>query len=354
MNTRRSFLGGTAVALGATMLGSSATKAQPSATTLKLATSWPKGFPIFEFAANHFSERVLELSGGTLNIQVDSANKHKAPFEVFDFVQQGIYDLGHTASYYWKSVAPVMSILTTTPFGMNVAEQNAWFWSGGGNELMQEAYQPYNLLSFNAGNTGVQMGGWFRKEINSLEDLQGLKIRVPGLAGEVYAAVGAVPVTIPGGELYTALERNTIDALEWVGPHLDVNMGFHQVADFYYTGWHEPAAELQYLVNKAAWSSLSDSQQAILQTAMNETSFLMMAESTQLNALTWSEMSKDAPNVKLRNFPDEVLNALKLATNEKLEELASSSELAQRIVRSQQQFLDKVRPWTRLHTLPGS
>lgn len=352
MNTRRSFLGGAALALGATVIGGVSAQAQETATTLKLATSWPKGFPIFEFAANHFSERVLQLSGGTLNIQVDSANKHKAPFEVFDFVQQGIYDLGHTASYYWKSVDPVMSVLTTTPFGMNVAEQNAWFWSGGGNELMHEAYKPYSLLSFNAGNTGVQMGGWFRKEIHSLNDLQGLKIRVPGLAGEVYAAVGAVPVTIPGGELYTALERNTIDALEWVGPHLDVNMGFHQVADYYYTGWHEPAAELQYLVNQATWGSLSESHKAILQTAMNETSFLMMAEATQLNAKTWSELSNDAPNVKLRNFPEEVLDALKEATKEKLEELASSSDLAKRIVHSQQSFLEKTRPWTRLHTLP--
>ncbi len=349
--SRRSFLGIAGATAGATVLGATTSRAQASAVTLKLATSWPKGFPIFEFAATHFANRVEALSGGSLRVHIDSANKHKAPFEVFDFVQQGIYDMGHTAGYYWKSVDPVMSVLTTTPFGMNVAEQNAWFWGGDGMALMQEAYGKYNLLSFNAGNTGVQMGGWFRKEIKTIADLQGLKMRVPGLAGEVYAAVGAVPVTIPGGELYTALERNTIDALEWVGPHLDVKMGFHQVADFYYTGWHEPAAELQYLVNQEKWKSLSEAHRAVLKTAMNESSFLMMAEATQLNAQTWQDLEKDAPNVQIRSFPPDVVEALKHATNVKLQELAATSELAARIVKSQQEFLALVKPWTNLHVL---
>ncbi|WP_455199291.1 TRAP transporter substrate-binding protein, partial [Kaarinaea lacus] len=214
---------------------------------LTLAETWPANFPIFGDATKNMAKMAETMSNGRLIITIDSKNKHKAALGIFDMVRSGQYDMGHSASYYWKGKVPETLYFTTMPFGMTAPEQYGWFYFGGGMELMEKLYDKYGLLSFPGGNTGNQMGGWFQKEINSIDDLKGLKMRIPGFAGEVLAKVGAKPTNIPAGELYTALERRTIDALEWVGPSLDLRMGFHKIAPYYYTGWHEPATELQFL-----------------------------------------------------------------------------------------------------------
>ncbi|MCG7198292.1 TRAP transporter substrate-binding protein [Marinobacter pelagius] len=318
--------------------------------TLRLAETWGPNFPIFGDTTKRFAELAEEMSDGRLRIRIDSSNKHKAPFGVFDMVKAGQYDLGHSASYYWKGKVPETLFFTSMPFGMTAIEQYAWFYHGEGMELMQEVYGPHNLLSFPGGNTGVQMGGWFRKEINSLEDLQGLKMRIPGFAGEVFAEVGVSPTNIPPGELYTALERNTIDAVEWVGPALDLRLGFQQIADYYYTGWHEPATELQFLVNKKTWEELPKDLQAILKTAMRVSAYDMLVQSQHANAEAWANIKQEHPNVQIKQFPKDVFQAMVAANEKLLKEAAAENELAARIVESQEEYLEKTRAYTDIST----
>ncbi|MEL0628978.1 TRAP transporter substrate-binding protein [Psychromonas aquatilis] len=313
---------------------------------LKLAESWGPNFPVFGDAVKNMVKMADEMSDGRLKIRVDSANKHKAPFGVFDMVKIGQYDIGHSASYYYNGKVPNTLYFTTMPFGMTASEQYAWFQYGGGQELMDEVYGKHNLVAFPGGNTGVQMGGWFRKEINSVEDLQNLKMRIPGFAGEVLAKLGATPVNIPPGELYTSLERNTIDALEWVGPSLDLRMGFHKIAPYYYMGWHEPATELMFIVNKKKLATLPADLQAILKVAMHKASYDMYIQSYASSAENWDTMTSEFPDIQVKTFPPEVLSAIKKANDEILSEKASKDPLAAKIIKSQQDYLKLVRVWT--------
>ncbi|MBL1271419.1 MAG: TRAP transporter substrate-binding protein [Oceanospirillales bacterium] len=314
--------------------------------TLKMAETWGPNFPIFGDTTKNFAKSVEAMSNGRLKIRIDSANKHKAPLGVFDMVKAGQYDMGHSASYYWKGKVPETLFFTSMPFGMNAIEQYAWFYHGGGMELMQEVYAPHNILSFPGGNTGVQMGGWFREEIKSLEDLQGLKMRIPGFAGEVFAEVGVNPTNIAPGELYTALERNTIDAVEWVGPALDLRLGFQQIADYYYTGWHEPATELQFLVNKKVWEKLPADLQEIMRVAMRTASYDMLVMSQHANAEAWANIKKDYPNVQIKQFPQDIFQAMYDANKKLLKEVSENNEQAARIVKSQEDYLEQSRAYT--------
>jgi TRAP-type mannitol/chloroaromatic compound transport system substrate-binding protein len=286
------------------------------------------------------------MSNGRLKITIDSKNKHKAPFGIFDMVKAGQYDMGHSASYYWKGKDPNTLFFTTMPFGMTAPEQYGWFYYGGGMELMEKVYDKHNMLSFPGGNTSNQMGGWFRKEINSLDDLKGLKMRIPGFAGEVLAKLGASPTNIPAGELYTALERNTIDALEWVGPSLDLRMGFHKIAPYYYTGWHEPATELQFMINKKSWEKLPADLQEILRVSMRVAAYDMYAQSYHESAVNWATIKSEYPDIKVKTFPEEVLDAMRKANQELLAETAGDDPLAKEIIDSQAAYLDKARNWT--------
>jgi TRAP-type mannitol/chloroaromatic compound transport system substrate-binding protein len=243
---------------------------------------------------------------------------------------------------------PETLFFTSMPFGMNAIEQYAWFYHGGGMELMQEVYEPHNMLSFPGGNTGVEMGGWFRNEINSLEDLEGLKMRIPGFAGEVFAEVGVNPTNIAPGELYTALERNTIDAVEWVGPALDLRLGFQQIADYYYTGWHEPATELQFLINKDTWEELPADLQEIMRVAMRTASYDMLVHSQHANAEAWANIREEHPNVQIKQFPDEVFDAMYAANEKLLDEAAEDSEMAAKIIDSQLNYLEQSRAYTNI------
>ena len=312
----------------------------------KLAMTWGATLSPFTDAVQSMASMVEKMSGGNFVIQVDAANKHKAPFGVLDMVKLGQYDMAHTASYYWKGKDVNLMPLTTMPFGMTAPEQYAWFYHGGGMELMQKAYAPHNMYSFPGGNTGMQMGGWFRKEINSLADLQGLKMRIPGFAGEVLAKLGLTVTNIAPGELYTSLERGTIDALEWVGPGMDVKMGFHKVAPYYYTGWHEPATELQFLVNKKKFDKLSDKNKEILRVAMRDASYDMYIQNYHMSAEAWSQIATEYPNIKIKTFPKDVMDAMKKANEELLVEYSKQSPLLKEILDSQKAYLKKVRPWT--------
>lgn len=333
----------------ALMVATSASTAFAAKTyTLRLAETWPPNFPIFGDATKNMAKMASEMSNGRLKIKIDSKNKHKAPFGIFDMVRAGQYDMGHSASYYWKGKDPNTLYFTTMPFGMTAPEQYAWFYYGGGMDLMKKVYDKYGLLSFPGGNTGNQMGGWFRKEIKSLDDLKGLKMRIPGFAGEVLAKLGAKPTNIPPGELYTALERNTIDALEWVGPSLDLRMGFHKVAPYYYTGWHEPGTELQFLVNKKKFDKLPKDLQAILVTAMKTAAYDMYAQSYHESAVNWKKIKSDYPNIKIRTFPKEVLSAMYKANEDLLAERAAKDPLAKEIIDAQESYLRMVRAWTNI------
>ena len=314
----------------------------------RLAETWPTNFPIFGDASRNMAKMVKEMSNGRLIIKIDSRNKHKAPFGVFDMVKAGQYQMGHSAAYYWKGKDINTMFFTTMPFGMIAPESYAWFYYGGGMELMEKVFARHNMLSFPGGNTGNQMGGWFKKEINSLEDLKGLKMRIPGFAGEVLAELGAKPTNIPAGELYTALERNTIDALEWVGPSLDLRMGFHKIAPYYYTGWHEPAAELHFMVNKREFSKLPKDLQQILVVAMKAAAYDMYAQEMHESGRNLASMKADYPNIKVRTFPAEVMKALREANEKKIKEFEQKSPLTKEIIESQRAYLKQIRPWTKI------
>lgn len=313
----------------------------------RLAMSWPDGTPMLANAAVRFARNVEKMSGGRIQIIVDSPGRHKAALGVFDMVRNGAYELGHTASYYYKGKDPATTFFTTTPFGMTPTEINAWYYYGGGLALLQKVYARHNIVAFPAGNTHIQMGGWFRKEIKSLKDLKGVKMRIPGHAGEVAGKAGMKPVNVPPGELYTALERGTIDAVEWVGPANDVKMGFQKIAPYYYTGWHEPGPALHVFVNKDVYEALPPDLQTIISISAKEASFDMLSESFYRNTIEWEKM-KQQGDIQIRTFPKEVLDAFKQANHELLIEAAGKSPYAKAVIESQQSFLKKAHDWSKI------
>jgi TRAP-type mannitol/chloroaromatic compound transport system substrate-binding protein len=312
----------------------------------KLAMTWSSTLTPFANAAFNLSEKVKKMSGGDFIIRVEGAEKHKAALGILDMVKGGQYEMGHTASYYWKGKEISSVFFCTVPFGMNATEQLAWFYHGGGMELMQDTFDKFGVLSYPGGHSGVQMGGWFKKQINSLDDLKGLKMRIPGLAGEVFAKLGVNVTNIPPGELYTSLDRGTIDALEWVGPAMDIRMGFHKIAPFYYTGWHEPATELQFLVNKKKYDRLSAEHKAILEAAMQASSMEMSIENFAGSAEAWSQMKSEFPNIKVKEFPQPVLKAMKQAADELYEKYAAENANFKKVMASQAAFMKKARDWS--------
>ena len=325
-------------------------KAEKQVITWKLAQTWGTGFPIFGDAVIKMTDMVKEMSGGEFEIRIDSANKHKAAFGILDMVKAGQYEMGHSASYYWKGKDPNTMFFSTMPFGMIAPEQYAWFYYGGGMELMKKVYDEHGVYAFPGGNTGNQMGGWFRKEINTFDDLDGLKMRVPGFAGEILSKLGVVVTNIAPGELYTALDRGTIDALEWVGPALDLRMGFHKVAPYYYTGWHEPGTELMYFFNKDSMAKLPDWAISILKNAARLTAYNMTTHTFAENAENWSTISEQFPNVQVKEFPPEVMAALRDSNNALLASEMQRSEVAKKVLESRAAYLKKARAWTQIGT----
>ena len=317
-----------------------------STTTLKICLSWPKTLPIMGEGILWFAKRVKEVSGGSIKIKVYGANELVPALGVFDACSKGLIDGFHSGPYYWKGKNPSFSLFTAYPFGMIADEMMAWFDFGGGMELWRELYAKYNLIPFKGGNSGNQMGGWFRKPIKSLEDLKGLKMRIPGLGGEVMASLGVKPVNIPAGELYTALERGVIDATEWVGPALDIKMGFYKVAKYYYSGWHEPGTNLELTFNKKKFEKLSKEQQAIIESVANEMNARMLAQFQYENGIALKKILDDKYGVKLSTFPNDVNEAAKVAIKKILEENANKNKDFARVYESIQSFFLINTKWT--------
>lgn len=273
----------------------------------KMVTSWPKNTPGLGVNAENVARVINEMSGGRLLIHVYGANELVPAMGVFDAVSSGSVEMGHAGSYFWRGKVPAAQFFTSVPFGMNAQELYGWINHGGGLELWRELYAPFNLIPFPSGNTGVQMAGWFNREINSVADLRGLKMRIPGLAGEVFNAAGGTSVNIPGGELYTALQTGVIDAAEWVGPENDLAFGFQQIAKYYYyPGWHEPGPSMELIVNKTAFESLPSDLQAIVTYATRAMSQDMLDSYTAHNSRALKELVENQ-GVQIRKLPDEVL-----------------------------------------------
>jgi TRAP-type mannitol/chloroaromatic compound transport system substrate-binding protein len=311
----------------------------------KLVTTWPKNFPGLGSGAENLARYVDEMSGGRLKIHVYGAGEIVPAFEIFDAVSQGVADAGHGAAYYWKGKVPSSVFFTAIPFGMNAQEMNGWLHYGGGLELWREAYAPFNLIPFAGGSTGVQMAGWFNREINSIADLQGLKMRIPGLAGEVFAEAGGTAVTIPGGELYTSLQTGVIDAVEWVGPYNDLAFGLHEVARYYYyPGWHEPGSMLEFIVNRNSFEALPADLQAIVTHAARAANQDMLDEFTARNNAALTDLVTNH-GVQLRRLPDEILLALYRGSETVMRKLVAEDPLAAKVHASYQKFYEGVRAY---------
>lgn len=314
---------------------------------LKLATSWPAHFPIMGTGVDALAKRCGELSGGSLEIKVYPKNILVPALQVFDATSAAQIDMFHSGVYYWKGKNPAFSIFGGMPLGLTSEEMITWMKFGGGYELWRELYGKFNLYPIIGGTTGPQMGGWFKKEIKSLEDLQGLKMRIPGLGGEVMKKLGVNPVLLPAGDIYTSLERGTIDATEWVGPYLDKMMGFDKAAPFYYTGWHEPGSILEITLNKARWEKLSSEHQAIITTACEEMTGTMLQEFRYKNAQALQELPD---SVQIKSFPKDMMDAAKIALGEVLESESQKSTDFKRVLESYQAFAKLNKPWDDIST----
>ncbi|MCX2830744.1 TRAP transporter substrate-binding protein [Microbulbifer thermotolerans] len=311
----------------------------------KLVTTWPKNFPGLGSAPQRFAENVERMSGGRMKIKVYGAGELVPAMGVFGAVSEGAAQMGHGAAYYWKGKVPAAQFFTAVPFGLNAQEMNGWLHYGGGLELWEEVYAPFNLIPLAGGSTGVQMAGWFNKEINSVEDLKGLKMRIPGLGGEVLSRAGGIAVNIPGGEVYTALQTGVIDATEWVGPYNDLAFGFYQIADYYYyPGWHEPGSILEFIVNKTAFEKLPEDLQAIVRTAARAANQDMLDEYTARNNRALVELV-EKHGVQLKRLPDDVIAHLQKISTQLLQETAAEDPQFARVYKAFKEFEGNVLPY---------
>ena len=308
----------------------------------RLVTSWPKNYPGLGMAPERIADLVEEMSDGQMKITVYGAEEQVPAFGVFDAVSSGSHQMGHSGGYFWKGKVPAAQFFTSVPFGLTADEINAWVNRGGGLELWREIYAPFNIYPIPAGNTGTQMFGWFNKEINSLEDVKGLKMRIPGIGGEVLKEAGGIPVTLPGGELFTALQTGVIDATEWVGPYNDLTFGFHQAAKYYYyPGWHEPGPMLELLINIDAWNSLPNHLQVIIETATKAVNQDMLDEYLAKNNQALTELV-EVHGVELRRLPDDVIEEFREISNKILDDLAKEDETIAKVYESYLNFKNNV------------
>jgi TRAP-type mannitol/chloroaromatic compound transport system substrate-binding protein len=310
-----------------------------------MVTAWPKNFPGLGTNANLLAQMINTMSGGRIKIKVYGAKELVPAFEVFDAVSNGVAELGHSGAYYWKGKSATTQFFSAVPFGLTAQEMNSWLYYGGGMELWRELYQPFGIIPAATGNSGVQMAGWFNREINSFEDLSGLKMRMPGLGGEVLRRAGGTTVNIPGGELFTALQTGTLDATEWVGPYNDLAFGLHKVAKYYYyPGWHEPGSTMECLINEKAFNSLPKDLQEIILVACKAANLDMLSEYTARNHQAL-KILVDEHGVKVMALPDEVLKRLLALSVDVVAELADSDAMARRVYDSVMNFKQQVSAW---------
>ncbi|MEC7804165.1 MAG: TRAP transporter substrate-binding protein [Pseudomonadota bacterium] len=314
----------------------------------KMVTTWPPNFPGFGSGVNQLVKNIETASAGRLRIKIYAASELVPAFEVFDAVSRGTAEIGHGAAYYWKNKTPASQFFTAIPFGMNVMEMNGWMYYGGGLDLYRELYArpQFNLVPFPAGNTGVQMGGWFNKPINSLADLQGLKMRIPGIGGEVLKRAGGTPVTLPASEIFTALQTGSIDAAEWVGPYNDMALGLQDAARYYYyPGWQEPGPLLECIVNQDAWAGLPPDLRAIVELACGTLNDQMMAEFFARNADSLARLEQNA-DVEIRPFPNDVLHELRRYTGEVLADMVAKNPDVAKVYESFAAYRARAARWS--------
>jgi len=317
----------------------------------KMVTTWPKNFPGLGTGANKLAELIGEMSGGRMKVKVYGARELVPAFEVFDAVAQGTAQMGHGAAYYWKGKSEAAQFFSSVPFGMTGQEMNGWLYYGGGLELWTELYAPFGLVPAPAGNTGVQMGGWFNKEIKSVADLAGLKMRIPGLGGEVLKRLGGTPVNLPGGELFTSLESGTIDATEWIGPYNDLAFGLYKAAKYYYyPGFHEPGTTLEAIINKEALAALPADLQAIVRNACKVVNQDMLAEYTARNPGALQTLIRKY-GVEVRPYPKDVIAKLRKVSEEVVAEVAHKDEQSRKVYASYHEFLQQSLEWSRISEL---
>ena len=350
---RRQFLKGAAVASGAAVTGVAASSFPKPAISqdmreLKMVTTWPKNFPGLGTGAQRVADRITAATDGRLTVKLFAAGELVPAFESFDAVSSGTADCLHAAAYYWQGKNKAFNFFTAVPLGFTANELNAWVYHGGGQELWDELAAGFNLKGLLAGNTGVQMGGWFNKEINSLEDMKGLTMRMPGLGGEVLRRIGASAVALPGGEIFPALQSGAIDATEWVGPWNDLAFGFYKITKhYYYPGFHEPGSGLECTWNLDVWESFSDSDKELIKACCSAENDYSLAEFNARNGDSLATLI-DEHGVQLHKFSDDIFNAIAKTSHEVVNEVGSEDDIGKRVLESYTAFRKNVTGWTAL------
>ena len=329
---RRNFL--TAAVAASTAAASAALSAPAVAQgrkRLDMVTTWPRDLPGIGTSPERIASKIREATDGALDIKSHAAGELVAPFESFDAVTSGKADIYNAAEFYWQRKSSAYALFTSVPFGMTASELNAWIYHGGGQELWDELAAQFNLKPFLSGNSGAQGCGWFKKEVRTPEDLRGLRMRMPGLGGDVLARLGVAVENLPGGELYGALESGRLDAVDWAGPWNDLALGFHRIAkNYYWPGFQEPSAGLCTVFNLDVWNGLTASQQRIVREVCASENDHVYTEILYNNALALDELV-NRHGVRLRTFPDEVLVAFRIATAEVMEEVSASDAFAAKV-----------------------
>ncbi len=345
---RRDFLKKAGVAAGATAattIAAPAVWAQGKKYQWKMVTTWPPNFPVLQVGAERFAKRVKEATEGRIEIQVFAGGELVPALGCLDAVSNGTVELFSGAAYYWAGKIPAAQWFSSVPFGFNPQGINTWFYAGDGLKLWEEVYAPYNLVPRPQGNTGVQMGGWFRKEMKTMDDWKGLKMRIPGLGGKVVAKAGGTVVLLPGGEIFTSLERGVIDATEWVGPLHDLRLGLYKAAKYYYfPGWHEPGTCLEVTFNKQVYDSLPNSLKVILDAVAMETNLWSLSQFEAQNGQALEELI-NKHNVDLKEFPSEMMQQLRKLSDEVLEEEAAKDPASKKVNEAFKKFRDQIGPW---------
>jgi TRAP-type mannitol/chloroaromatic compound transport system substrate-binding protein len=343
-------VGGGSLALGAGLAGVGTAHAEAE-IQWKMVTTWPKNFPGLGTAANNLAALIGEMSGGRMSVKVYGAKELVPAFEVFDAVSRGTAEMGHGSAYYWKGKSEAAQFFSTVPFGLTAQEMNGWMYHGGGLELWSELYANFGLVPAPAGNTGVQMGGWFNKEINSLEDLKGLKMRIPGLGGEVLKRAGGIPISLPGGELFTSLQSGAIDATEWVGPYNDLAFGLFKAAKYYYyPGFHEPGTILEAMINQKALQALPADLQSIVLNACKVVNQDLLSEYTARNPAALETLLGEH-KVDMRVYPTDVVQRLRQLSEEVVAELAAKDAFSKKVYDSYSGFLKQAKQWSGISEL---
>jgi TRAP-type mannitol/chloroaromatic compound transport system substrate-binding protein len=347
---RRTFLqhtAATAVAAGTVLAGSPVVHAQAK-YAWKLVTAYPKGLPGLGTNPTYLAQTIEAMSDKRLTVQVYYPGELIKALEVFDAVAAGTAEMGHAGSLFWGAKHPAIPFFSNLPFGLNAVETQAWMTFGGGQALQDELYAPFNLKAFPVCDTGVQMGGWFNKEIRTMDDFQGLKMRIPSFGGQVLSKVGVQTITLPGGEVVPSLQAGTIDAAEWAGPYMDLPMGFHKFAKYYYwPGWHEPCASVELTVNRRAYEALPADLQAIIQHAAQSAYAYTTTEFTARNSGALVELLTQH-KVQIRRFSDRVLTTLGKISRDVVAETAARDPFAQKVYDSYNAFRKQAIGWSQI------